>query len=484
VAKLLASHHADGTVYAAFDNHQNGDFKPYLFKSTDRGRTWTPLSDGLPADETVYALAEDPGNPNLLFAGTERGLSFTQDGGRHWHRLKGGLPTIQVRDLAIQKRENDLVVATFGRGIWILDDYTPLRRGTPERLKDAAGFLFPVKTAWLFGPTEELGYRGKAFQGDAFFSAPNPPDGAVFTYYVRDEVRTRRKERREREKELVEKGEPIPTPTPDELRAEAAEREPVLVFTIAEADGTLLRRLTAPAKPGVHRIAWDLRWPPADPASLELPQMDPHNPYIYIPQGPRVAPGTYRVSLSRIADGQETPLGEPQTFEVRALLEPTLGTAADREAHQEFARRVSRLQRAVLGTLGTVEEVGQRITLLQRAALDTPGLDPAVDGELRALESRLREVERSLSGDSVLSAYNEPTPSSVYDRLSSLTYRWMLASPPTQTQQAAHDIAAAELEEALEALQGIAVDLEKIEQRMEAAGAPWTPGRVPVFSRE
>jgi photosystem II stability/assembly factor-like uncharacterized protein len=483
VAKLLASQHADGTVYAAFDNHKNGDVKPYLFRSTDRGRTWTSLANGLPKDETVYSLAEDHGDPNLLFAGTELGLSFTQDGGKQWHRLQGGLPTIQVRDLAIQKRENDLVVGTFGRGIWILDDYTPLRRGTPDKLKEE-GFLFPVKPAWLFAPTEELGYRGKAFQGDALFTAPNPPDGAVFTYYLRDEVKTRKKRRQEREKELVKSGEPLIPPTAEELRAEAAERDPVLVFTIAEADGTPLRRLTAPATPGVQRIAWDLRWPPADPAALSSPQMDPNNPYIYIPEGPRVAPGTYRVSLTRVIDGRETPLGEPQTFEVKALREPSLGTAADRAAHQDFARRVSRLQRAAFGAVAAAEELGERIPLLQRAALDTPGLDPAVDHELEALAARLREVRRTLDGDPVLAAYDEPAPLSVLDRVLPLIYRWMLASPPTQAQQAGYDIATADLESALAALQGITEDLKKIEEKMEAAGAPWTPGRWPELLQE
>jgi photosystem II stability/assembly factor-like uncharacterized protein len=479
VAKLLASQHDDHTVYAAFDNHQNGDFKPYLLKSTDRGRTWTAITNGLPANQTVYTLAEDHVDPNLLFAGTEFGLYFTQDGGRQWRRLRGGLPTIQVRDLAIQKRENDLVVATFGRGIWILDDYSPLRHGQPAKLQEE-GFLFPVKPALLYAPTEELGYRGKAFQGDAFFTAPNPQSGAVFTWYQRDEVKTRKAARQEREKELVEKGEPIIAPPVDELRAEAAEADPVVVLTIAENDGTMLRRLTAPATPGVHRITWDLRWPPADPTSETAPKEDPSNAYVYIPQGPRVAPGTYRVSLSRLADGRETPLGEPQTFEVRALFD-TPGTEADRAALQEFAREVARLQRVVLGTLRSTGEIDDRIKLLQKAALDTPGLDPAVDGELRALAARLRDVERGLAGDPVLADYNEATPSSVYDRLSSLTYRWMLAAPPTQTQREAYAIAADELKTALADLQRIEGDLKKVEDRMEAAGAPWTPGRRPVL---
>src|SRR5262249_34176026 len=134
VSRLLASQHDANTVYAAFDNHKMSDYTPYLLKSTDAGKTWTSVAGDLPSRGQVLAIAEDPVNPNLLFAGTEFALYFTLDGGKKWVRLKGGLPTISVKDLAIQKQENDLAVGTFGRGIYILDDYTPLRGLKPEML--------------------------------------------------------------------------------------------------------------------------------------------------------------------------------------------------------------------------------------------------------------------------------------------------------------------------------------------------------------
>src|SRR6185437_9040955 len=113
VSRLLASQHDANLVYASFDNHKMGDFKPYLLKSTDGGRTWTSIASNLPENGPVLAIAEDPVNAQLLFAGTEFGLFFTLDGGSHWTQLKGGLPTIPIRDLAIQKREGDLVAASF-----------------------------------------------------------------------------------------------------------------------------------------------------------------------------------------------------------------------------------------------------------------------------------------------------------------------------------------------------------------------------------
>jgi hypothetical protein len=191
VSRLEASPRDANTVYAAFDNHKMGDLKPYLFKSTDRGRTWASIASNLPARGSVYAVVEDPEKRDLLFAGTEFGLFFTVDGGGKWVQLKGGLPTIAVRDLAIQSREGDLAIATFGRGFYILDDYTPLRRVTRGVL-DGAPALFPVRQASMFIPALPYGWKGKGFLGESFYTASNPPFGAVFTYYLKEEIKTKR----------------------------------------------------------------------------------------------------------------------------------------------------------------------------------------------------------------------------------------------------------------------------------------------------
>ncbi|HYT94471.1 MAG TPA: hypothetical protein VEL76_37495, partial [Gemmataceae bacterium] len=199
VTRLLASQHQRDTIYLAFDNHKMGDFAPYLLKSTDAGRTWKSITADLPSRGSVLAIAEDHVNPNLLFVGTEFALFCTIDGGKQWVRLKGGLPTIAMKDLAIQKRMNDLVVGTFGRGIYILDDYTPLRGLTPETLRQEAT-LFPVRDALLYIPTRQYGLPGKAFLGSAFFTADNPPFGATFTYHLKETIKTQKQQRREAEK--------------------------------------------------------------------------------------------------------------------------------------------------------------------------------------------------------------------------------------------------------------------------------------------
>src|SRR5207247_2306278 len=137
-----------GVVYALFDNHKNADFAPYVMRSADRGATWTAIAGDLPKNGPALSIAEDFIDPNLLFVGTEFGLFYTTDGGKKWTRLRSGLPPIPVRDLVIQKRENDMVVGTFGRGMYILEDYSPLRVEAQTKTQEAA--ILPVRTAYAY----------------------------------------------------------------------------------------------------------------------------------------------------------------------------------------------------------------------------------------------------------------------------------------------------------------------------------------------
>ncbi len=171
------------------------------------------------------------------------------------------MPTIAFRDLAIQRRENDLVGASFGRGFYVLDDYSALRDATDEALaKEAA--LFPARKALWYVERDPLGESGKASQGAAWFTAPNPPFGAVFTYHLAGDIRSRAKARQEKEKPLVEAGKDTPFPGWAEVEAERREEKPVVLLTVKDADGRVVRRLEGKAEKGFHRVAWDLRLPP------------------------------------------------------------------------------------------------------------------------------------------------------------------------------------------------------------------------------
>jgi photosystem II stability/assembly factor-like uncharacterized protein len=482
VADLAASPHAADVVYAAFNNHKMGDFKPYLLKSSDRGRSWSSIAAGLPERGPLWTVSEDPEQPGLLFAGTEFGVFFSPDSGAQWVQLKGGLPTIAARDLAIQRREGDLVLATFGRGLYVLDDLTPLRRASAALLEREAT-LFPVRRAWMYVPEEPLGSPGRAFQGTAFYLADNPPFGAVFTYYLKDELRTLKKRRQDEERKIADKGGDVPQPPWADLEREAREEEPAILLTVSDEAGNVVRRLTGDTKAGFHRVAWDLRLPPPNPTSLK--PFESEAVWEQPPAGPLALPGRYHVKLEKRVDGVLTVLGEAQGFEAAPLGASGL-SESDREALQAFARITARLQRAVLGAVEVAGEAASRLEHLRKALDDAPGADPALMTEARLLESRLRELKLELSGGSAKEKYQEPVPPSISARVASIVDgHWRTTQAPTGTQRRAYDVAAAEFEPVLaELTRLVETDLASLEERAEAAGAPWTPGRVPRWTRE
>ncbi len=487
VSRVEPSPHDERTVYVGFDNHKTGDFRPYLLKSTDLGRTWTSIAGDLPARGSVYVVVEDPGKPGLLYCGTEFGLFFTPDGGRRWIRLKGGMPTIAVRDIVIQQREGDLVAATFGRGFFVLDDLTPIRRATDELLaKEAA--LLPVKTAWMYVPSKPLGLRDKAFMGEAFYSAPNPPFGAVFTYYLKDELKTRKAARLAEEKKVEAKGGDVFYPPWDALRGEAREEEPAVILTVTDAAGNVVRRLVGPVKAGFHRVAWDLRYPPANPVKpkAEKPgEEEDDSLFRPPPQGPLAMPGTYTVTLGKELDGVVTTLGEPVTFSAQVLGTASL-PAPDRAKVVEFERKTARLQRAVLGSIELAKDVERRIELLSKALLDTPAADPGLLMRARELGLGLKDLQEQLSGDEVVSKHQEPVAPSIVGRVQRVVEsQWSSTSAPTGTQRRAYEIASQGFVTVLEKLRTLVeTDLKGLEAKAEAAGAPWTPGRVPEWKPE
>ncbi|MFP5264216.1 MAG: VPS10 domain-containing protein [Blastocatellia bacterium] len=479
VSRVLASQHDAGTVYAAFDNHKRSDFAPYLLKSTDMGRSWTSLKANLPANGPVLALAEDHVNPNLLFAGTEFGVFFTVDGGKKWVQLKGGLPTISIHDLAIQKRENDLVVGTFGRSIYILDNYAPLRSVKPETLAQEAA-LFPVKDAMMYIQSQPLGGRGKSFQGESFFTAENPAYGATFTYYLKEPLKTRRQARQEAEKEADKKGGGVRIPTAEELRAEEEEEPPSIIFTVTDSTGRVVRRLTGPAMAGMNRINWDLRFP-APVLSTRQPEPE-EEVFGEPPSGPLVMPGKYGVSFAKRVGGTLVPLSSPQEFTVyvegQAQMNP-----ADRALLVEFQQKVARLQRAVTGAVETANQLKTRLGLIKRALQETPAADAKLSQDATAIERRTNDILRALRGDVAARARNENTLPSISDRVGTIVGdQRMSTSRPTQTQTDHYAIASKDFEQVLAQLRTLVEgDLARLEKAMEEAGAPWTPGRIPEW---
>ncbi len=482
VSRIVPSPSNVNTVFAAFNNHKMGDFKPYLLRSTDLGKTWTSISGDLPENGSLWVVAQDSEKADLLFAGTEFGVFFTINAGKNWIQLKGGMPVIAVRDLAIHKKENDLVVATFGRGFYVLDDYTPLRLATEAMLQQEASLL-PVKQAWMFIPEVPLGLPGKSFLGDSFFIAPNPPYGALFTYHLKDEVKTKKKQRQEEEKKNEKEGQDVFYPSWQVLEAEAREEAPVILLTIQDEDGNVVRRVAGPVTAGFNRVAWDLRYPPADPIVLKPPPDD--NPFINLPIGPLAAPGTYKVTLAKRIEGKIIPLGEPQSFSTKPLGMASI-PPQDRVEVLAFQKKTARLQRAVLGAVQAATEAQTDLDYIKKAIDDTPAADPKVGDEARTLSLKLKDVQKALTGDPVVQSYSEPVPPSIVDRVQSIVYGLSTTTyGPTVTHQQAYNIAATEFESVLQQLRTlIEVNLKNLENQLELSGAPWTPGRVPQWKKE
>jgi photosystem II stability/assembly factor-like uncharacterized protein len=477
IARIRASQHEAATVYLAADNHQNGDFAPYLLKSTDTGRSWSAITGDLPARGSTYAIAEDPVDPRLLFAGTEFAAYWSNDGGRHWTKI-AGVPTIAVREIAIQKRENDLVLGTFGRGIYIFDDYSPLRALAPDKTTGSAT-LYPVRDAVLYVPTVQYGMPGKGFHGEMFYSAPNPPYGAMLSYHLKEGVKTLKQKRVDAEKAAEKAGRPIRYPTPDELRAEADEEPPAILLTVTNAAGTPVRVVSGPVEKGFHRVAWDLRAP--------AHQLPPNRPRGEIEElfgdplvGPYVVPGQYSVTLSQRVGGVVTQLARPVGFNV-AIDSQGVHSTADHTARWLFLEKLQTLRRDIAGSLELANATGTKLDAIRRALDATPAAPQTVHDQVRALQKKLNAILVELRGDRTLGSRSVPTPTAISERANTISGELnRTLGPPSATHEQQYQIAS-ELFLVQRGIikQLVEVELPAIEQELERLGAPYTPGRIP-----
>ena len=339
VSWVEASRYDPATAYAAFDRHTFGDMAPHVYKTSDYGKTWTPIVNA--ASEVrgyAYVIKEDTVSPNLLFLGTEFGLWISLDGGKQWAQYKGAeFPQVSVRDIVVHPRDSDLVIATHGRGIWIIDDLTPLRKLTPEVMAQDAGFL-PGKP-----PEQRLNANGGWAEGSAMFNGPNPPDAAVITYY-------------QKKRHIFGK----------------------MKIEILDAQGKLVDTLPPDNRRGISRVNWPMKFkaprvPPAATAAFEASE------------GPRVLPGTYTVKMTR---GKDT-----YTTELKVGLDPRAKfSEADRRVQFEAAMRVYNL-------LGDMSFEVDRINaahdqLLQGAAALKK--DPALAKRLSDMAQQLEEMRRKI----------------------------------------------------------------------------------------
>ncbi|WNC73679.1 FlgD immunoglobulin-like domain containing protein [Thalassotalea psychrophila] len=450
------------TVYAALDNHKFGDYKPYLIKSTNRGKSWKSIASNLPDKHLVWRIVQDHVNKDLLFIGTEFGLFFTVDGGNQWIELTGDVPTISFRDVQIQRRENDLVAGSFGRGIYILDDYSPLRTISKKSLQ---------KEALLFTSRDALWYIPESLHtdshGDFEYRAENPEFGATFTYYLRDGIKSLKELREEKEEQAQEKDKFPLYPAWETVEIELRESEPSVYVIIKDAKGKIVRKVHAEAKKGLHRVTWDLRMPSANALGT--------GPSFFGDVGPLVAPGTYTAFLYTTANGTTRELAESVNFNVKPLFDETVPGGVSPQQRTASLLEVESLRRKVSMARGQVDDLKSKLgsfrIALDRSFAPTTELETSYE-ELRQAVFAAQEALNGKTASSGMGA----TPATISSRLFMIELARANTWGLTATQKEQMLIVQDALNVLLPRLNNLREQtFPAFKQSLLDAGAPWMP---------
>jgi photosystem II stability/assembly factor-like uncharacterized protein len=449
VSRVVASRFREGTVYATMDNHRNNDFKPYVLQSDDYGAHWKSITGNLPVNGSVQVIREGYNEPSLLFVGTEFGAFYSPTQGTQWTQLKYNIPTVAVHDIVVQPREHDLVIGTHGRGIYIIDDITPL-----EKLAEAnnhPAFLFPVKAATEYNPNSSVpgGVRGAGALGDREYSAPNPPFGAAITYFLRDSL---------------PKGADV-------------------ALAIYDATGKKVRDLTVNKKRGMHRVTWDLRNPapytvrrPANQVGEQFRQRDP--------LGPFVLPGRYNARLT--VKGGSSPGVQEVSVEVRS--DPLVQLSdADYRALYDMRVSTGRLQATVQAAVRTTEQLKEQITDAKAAIKSASGSD-TVSKQADAVDREISDVLKKLRGDpnaEPVSDDKRVEEPSIQERVNDVAEQiGNVTSQPTALQRATLDLASADLQREVGRINALLQQrIPALNASMDAAKIPWSIGRPVEFMK-
>jgi len=445
VSRVVASRFNEGTVYATMDNHRNNDFKPYVLRSTDYGAHWTSITGNLPPNGSVQVVREDVVEPSLLFAGTEFGAFYSANGGASWTQLKYNIPTVAVHDIVVHPREHDLVIGTHGRGIYIMDDITPL-----EKLAEAnrvGTYLFPVKAATEYNPNSSIpgGARGASASGDREYAAPNPAFGAIITYFVRDSI-----------------------PKGSDL-----------TLGIYDATGNRVRELAANQKRGMHRVTWDLRNAPPYTVRRPAGQAGEQTFRQREPSGPFVLPGRYTARLT-IKSGLTAQTVRDVPIEVRS--DPLVQLSdADYRALYDMRVSTGRLQATVQAAVRTVEQLRDQIADV-KAALKVNTAPDSVSSQSDAIDKELGDVLKKLRGDPEAPAVSDDKRTeepSIQERVNNVAEEiGNVTSQPTELQRSTLTLAASDLQREVGRINTLLQRrIPALNAELDAAKIPWTIGR-------
>ncbi len=464
VNMLLASLHDNSTVFAAFNNQRQGDFKPYLMRSSDKGKTWVSIAGNLPERGTVYCVRQDHVDANLLFVGTEFGAFYTNDGGKKWFKL-AGLPTIAIYDLDIQKRENDLVAASFGRGFYVLDNYAPLRDLSKTNLEKKA-HLFPVKDALLYVQASPLGDSGIGSQGASLYAAENPTFGAIFSIYMKESYKTLKQIRQEKEAKMEKDKQAVPYPTLAEMHAEENDEGAQLILVIRENSGKEIKRIVSKPSEGIQRIAWNLKSQSTNPIKV--------NGYN---DGFLVTAGDYSVEVLLLKNGVTETIIEKTNFKVKSLNNHALPARSNEEL-LAMRKEVAELNRTISGMNRLFSETTEKLEIMQEAVAKYPNVDLTILKDLRTIELEFQKAGILLNGDQTLAEKEIEFVPSINARLGMVEYQLYESSTnPTKTQSENLEIVREEYKEFKAIFDLNLINLKRIEEKLDLMAIPYTKGK-------
>ena len=469
---ISASLFDENEVFAVFNNHRSGDFKPYVLKSIDKGKTWVNITGNLPIRGSVYCIKQDFEDPNLLFAGTEFGAYFTNDGGKNWFKLNG-LPTIAVYDFDIQKRENDLVAATFGRGFYVLDNYSPLRQLQKETLAQKA-FLFPVKDALLYVPSSPLGLTGTGSQGADLWAAQNPLFGATFSLYMKDEFKSLKSIRQEKQEQLEKEKKDNDYPSFDELKKEEQEESTQLIWVIKDETGKELKKLISSPSKGINRISWNLRMETTSPLNPNKPKP---GRYESSDDGHLVMPGKYTVEIYLLKNGVTEKIISETSFLVKGL-NSQIKNNNENITLTNFKNEVAELNRSISGSERLMNEYKEKMEFIKLALTSYPNTDLKLLADLRNIKLALHDCEVLFYGDGIKASKEFETPPSFTNRLGNVTYQlYESTAGVTTTQKENINIVREEYQLFRSKLDLIITQLKTIEKTLDSSNIPYIKGK-------
>jgi photosystem II stability/assembly factor-like uncharacterized protein len=462
---IRADLHDRETVYVALDNHKYGDFKPYLIKSTNLGKKWKSLAKTLPEKHLVWRIVQDHINKDLLFLGTEFGLFFTVNAGESWLELDGGMPTIATRDVKIQRRENDLVVGTFGRGIYILDDYSPLRHLTEKAMEQEALLFAPGRPTKLF----KLDTSHSDSDGDDNFSAKNPEHGATLTYFLKDSVLSEKEKRQKAEKKMVKEETYPKYPSWEAIEAENNQEKPVVYIEINDAAGNLVNRIAAKPKKGLHRITWDMTYAKGNAITGN--------------KAPRrggslmAAPGAYTATLYKRIGSNITPLAKPVQLTLQAIDKNSLNGTSSQEA-LTYSQNVTAAQKQASAARAVLNDINKTMASIRIAIDRTPGDIATLEKQYFDIQAEINAINVTLFG--LKSRDRKGTkPATVTSRLRYAMSAVNSSYGPTKQHKEQLGYALDELNPVINRISTLQKStLPALQKAMDKAGSPWTTGSL------